>query len=93
MKYSIAIATLTTALFTSTSNVAWGFAPTSSFTTFSQNHQNNVVFRHQQRFNSNASRARKASGSGTEMRMMFDQLATAISDVAKSIGGRSRYVI
>lgn len=91
MKFSIGIA----AMVASTAPLtAWGFAPTSSFTTFSQMNKNNVVFHHdgsrlsreQLKYNTH----RSSSSKNTDMRMMFDQLANAISDVAKNIGGRSR---
>ena len=32
----------------------------------------------------------KSSGSSTEMKMMFDQLANAITEVTRDIGGRKK---
>lgn len=60
------------------------FAPSSAFTSF-----RGISTQHFQRkdvFSTRSSSSRR----GTEMKMMFDQLANAISDVAKNIGGRQR---
>jgi len=58
------------------------FAPSSSFTSFQTSHS----------FQSDASSTIQHSRQhkGTEMRMMFDQLSNAITEVAKNIGGRQR---
>ncbi len=59
-----------------------GFAPSSSFTSF----QTSKSFERDAFRVVQCPRAR----SSTEMNMMFDQLSSAISEVAKNIGGRQR---
>jgi len=59
------------------------FAPSSSFTSFQTSHS----FQ-KDGFSPTTQPLRQQKG--TEMRMMFDQLSNAISDVAKNIGGRQR---
>jgi hypothetical protein len=60
------------------------FAPSSSFTSFRGN--SNQYLQRKHAFSRRSSSSRR----GTEMKMMFDQLANAISDIAKNIGGRQR---
>lgn len=82
----------------------WGFTPSSksSFTTsFTiQNHHRNT-YANQYNLNQNhvhkidnVIRSSRKSGCGggssTEMKMMFDQLANAITDVTRDIGGRKK---
>jgi hypothetical protein len=68
---------------------ALAFAPSSSFTAFStsaavksgfEKSQNGIL----------SQRSQRGYRKGSEMKMMFDQLSSAISDVAKNIGGRKR---
>lgn len=83
MKYSIFV--ITTTLFT----IIDGFTPLSSFTSSYMNHHNIIQYND---FNKKTQFVlhQRRNKNRTEMKMMFDQLATAISDVAKNIGGRSR---
>jgi hypothetical protein len=66
------------------------FAPSSSFTTFRQSQVENYVFSSllSNKSSSSSRRNRRITG----MNMMFDQLASAINDIAKNIGGRQRSV-
>jgi len=77
MKFAIGITLLVTQGLQSQA-----FAPSSSFTSFQTSHS----------FQSDASSTIQHSRQhkGTEMRMMFDQLSNAITEVAKNIGGRQR---
>jgi hypothetical protein len=87
MKYSIAI---TSILLSTIPQSIVSFAPSSSFTTFSQSKQQQTNYHHDRFNNAVQSRTTLRKSNSSEMKMMFDQLATAISDVAKNIGGRSR---
>jgi hypothetical protein len=73
------------------------FAPSSSFTTFrlqNRHHREENAFVSRIIYNNNeSSLSTRRRGKSTGMKMMFDQLATAINDVAKNIGGRQRFVI
>ncbi len=84
MKYSFTISTLLLLLQQS----SYGFAPQSSFTSFSLQSNNDFASANMRYVTSSSRNTRR--NQRTEMKMMFDQLASAISDVAKNIGGRSR---
>ena len=60
-----------------TTSTAEAFAPTSSFTAFSTKTHVQVA-------------ARRTSSSSTGLNMMFDQLSSAISQVASSLGPKQR---
>lgn len=62
------------------------FSSSSSFTTF----RGGVSQQKNDRKDVTSRNIKLRSRKGTEMNMMFDQLASAIADVAKSIGGRQR---
>ena len=65
------------------------FAPSSSFTAFSTSAGVRSGFeKSQNTFLSKGSK--RGYRKGSEMNMMFDQLSSAISEVAKNIGGRKR---
>ena len=71
------------------------FAPSSSFTSFSSNAivGPNGAGKNQNMLASSIRSNRHGVRKGrSEMNMMFDQLSSAISEVAKNIGGRKRYV-
>lgn len=78
MKLSFGITLLLTQLATTEA-----FAPSSSFTSFSASSQS---FQSKNVFTQPISRRQN----GSEMKMMFDQLSNAISEVAKNIGGRQK---
>ena len=61
-----------------TTSTAEAFAPTSSFTAFST------------KKNVQVAAARRTSSSSTGPNMMFDQLSSAISQVASSLGPKQR---
>lgn len=76
------------------------FAPSSSFTTFQQSRHRHASLDHHDRehafsriyTSSSSSSSRRYNRKNTGMKMMFDQLSTAINDIAKNIGGRQRFV-
>jgi hypothetical protein len=73
------------------------FAPSSSFTTFQQSrhaslHHHDREHAFSRIYTSSSSSSRRYNRKNTGMKMMFDQLSTAINDIAKNIGGRQRYV-
>lgn len=95
MKLHIGIAIILSQL---TELTVHAFAPSSSFTTFqvktrgfhhgcSSNHRAEHAFSQMQK---SYSSSRRYNGNNTGMKMMFDQLSTAINDIAKNIGGRQR---
>jgi hypothetical protein len=86
MKYSITIPTLLLLAQQS----CHGFAPQSSFTSFSLQSNDFATANMRYVTSSSSSSRNSRRNQRTEMKMMFDQLASAISDVAKNIGGRSR---
>lgn len=97
MKLHIGIAIILSQL---TELTVHAFAPSSSFTTFqvktrgfhhgcSSNHRAEHAFSQMQK---SYSSSRRYNGNNTGMKMMFDQLSTAINDIAKNIGGRQRSV-
>jgi hypothetical protein len=79
MKFAIGVT-----LFLTQGLQAQAFSPASSFTSFQTSHS----FQRDAFSTIQPSRQRK----GTEMRLMFDQLSNAITEVAKNIGGRQRSV-
>mmetsp|Transcript_5899 Transcript_5899/g.8667 ORF Transcript_5899/g.8667 Transcript_5899/m.8667 type:complete len:586 (-) Transcript_5899:22-1779(-) len=85
MKFSVGIALLVAQPF-----LTQGFAPSSSFTSFQTSHHSIVNVFHAKSLPTQSSSTRRKSGRGSEMNMMFDQLSTAISEVASNIGGRQR---
>lgn len=87
MKYSLA---LTSILVVAATPTIFGFAPTSSFTSFSVNRNKAGFYNDQHQLSLQRNLGNNKRGKRTEMKMMFDQLASALSEVAKNIGGRPR---
>ena len=78
-------------------STSWGFTPSSSssftqsFSIQTQKSQHQIQLHQSHKIDKMVYSSRRQNGkSGTEMKMMFDQLANAITEVTRDIGGRKK---